>query len=374
MSATRVSPPTVVVIGAGVVGLTCGLQLQHLVQDVPLQNRPVILLVARDWPSSTPGASSVDYASMWAGAHVRPIPPTTPQLQREARWLKHTVAEFARQVETEPWLGVTRTPGVEYLEAPDAGYAAQTKESFDEETGLPGYRRLGEDELPRGVVLGYEYGTFCVNAPLYCANLLRKFVLQGGKTLTKELKSEWEAYAVRPNVRLVVNASGTGFGDAKCFPTRGQTVITNFTSATKTVTRQDKDGSWSFIIPRFFDGGTIVGGTKEPHDWRTEPSDHTRQRLLAAGQKLGRYAGDASLWTETSGVGVIADVVGRRPTRHGGMRVEVEEGEVGEWIGHVVHAYGAGGRGYEISWGVAREVVELAKPFLMGETGTKAKL
>ena len=28
---------------------------------------------------------------MWAGAHVRPIPASTPQLKREAQWLKETV-------------------------------------------------------------------------------------------------------------------------------------------------------------------------------------------------------------------------------------------------------------------------------------------
>lgn len=183
-----------------------------------------MLLVAREWPSSIPGAParhSADYASMWAGAHVRPIPATTPQLRREAAWLRRAVAEFSRQVEAEPWCGVTRTPGVEYLEAPDQGYRQQTKETFERETGLGGYRKLAPAEVPEGVVLAYEYDTFCINSPVYCEHLLRKFLLQGGKTLKKDLRSEWEAFTLRNDVILVVNASGTGFGDAKSFPTRG---------------------------------------------------------------------------------------------------------------------------------------------------------
>lgn len=60
---------------------------------------------------------------------------------------------------------------------------------------------------------------------------------------------------------------------------------------------------------------------------------------------------------------VVRDIVGRRPTRHGGPRIEAEEikpeedkaGKV------VVHAYGLGGRGYELSWGVAEEVLELVE-------------
>src|SRR3546814_20315543 len=72
---------------------------------------------------------------------------------------------------------------------------------------------LAPAEVPEGVVLAYEYDTFCINSPVYCEHLLRKFLLQGGKTLEKDLRSEWEAFTLRNDVILVVNASGTGFGD-----------------------------------------------------------------------------------------------------------------------------------------------------------------
>ena len=65
---------------------------------------------------------------------------------------------------------------------------------------------------------------------------------------------------------------------------------------------------------------------------------------------------------------VIADIVGRRPTRTGGMRIEIEKrtgalGATGKEA-TVIHAYGAGGRGFEISWGVAEEVNKLAETLL----------
>ena len=53
---------------------------------------------------------------------------------------------------------------------------------------------------------------------------------------------------------------------------------------------------------------------------------------------------------------VIRDVVGRRPTREGGLRLESEPFGPNK----IIHAYGLGGRGYECSWGVAKAVVELA--------------
>lgn len=158
---------------------------------------------------------------MWAGAHVRPIPATTPQLKREASWLKQTISEFQRQLEDEPWAGITRMPAIELLEAPDEGYRMQNAERFEEETGLPGFRQLSSSEMPKEVTLGFEYETYCLNAPLYCAHLLRKFILQGGTTLNRDLRTEWEAYTLLDNVRFVINASGTGFSDTKSLPIRG---------------------------------------------------------------------------------------------------------------------------------------------------------
>ena len=213
----------VIPASAGIIGLTSALRLQHLLAQK--KSKTQVLLVAREWPTSIPGAPSAhspNYASMWAGAHVRPIPAATEQLRTEAKWLRETASEFEKQMHAEPWCGVTRTLGVEFLESPDAGYLNQTADTFSLETGLPGYRKYKDDELPADVCLGFEYQTYCVNAPLYCQSLLRRFILQGGKTMHRELVNEWEAFQLCENITLVVNASGIGFGDLKCFPTRGE--------------------------------------------------------------------------------------------------------------------------------------------------------
>lgn len=158
---------------------------------------------------------------MWAGAHIRPIPSSTAQLRREAKWLKHTVAEFERHHQSEPWAGLRRLMGVEYLEDPSVDYLKQNAQTFADETGLSGYRKYEASELPEGVKLGFEYETYCVNSPMYCGNLLRKFIVQGGRTLERDLKSEWEAFSLASDVKFVVNASGMGFKDPKTFPIRG---------------------------------------------------------------------------------------------------------------------------------------------------------
>lgn len=131
---------------------------------------------------------------------------------------------------------------------------------------------------------------------------------------------------------------------------QGQTcLVRNPVSAT--ITRQNEDGTWSFCIPRPLDGGTIIGGTKQPHDWDPNPSPQIRTQLLT----------NASKWfpfTPESGgqFDVIRDIVGRRPAREGGMRIEVEQVGDGK---NIVHAYGAGGRGFELSRGVAEDATAL---------------
>lgn len=217
---TMTESTTIVVIGAGVIGLSTGLRLQATLDPTKFK----IVLVSREWPTSIPGAPikhSVNYASMWAGAHVRPIPATTPQLCREAMWLKRTTEVFEQQLNQTPSTGVTKCKGVELLEAPSADYEQQTAESFHSESGLRNYRKYNHSELSKDIQLGYEYDTYCINAPLYCANLLRTLILQGGQCLHRNLNSEREASSILPNISLVVNASGTGFGDAKCYPIRG---------------------------------------------------------------------------------------------------------------------------------------------------------
>ncbi len=142
--------------------------------------------------------------------------------------------------------------------------------------------------------------------------------------------------------------------------------------ATKTVTLQNKDGTWNFIIPRFFSGGTIVGGTKQPGEWSVEPDAGTRDTLLAGGRKLRPFASSSA--NKSEDISVIADVVGRRPTREGGMRIELERRPVSGQRATVLHAYGAGGRGYEIGWGVASEVAQMASDFLAENGSFVSKL
>jgi len=118
-----------------------------------------------------------------------------------------------------------------------------------------------------------------------------------------------------------------------------------------TVTVQRADGAWSFSVPRNFYGGTVIGGTKEPGDWNPHPDPATRRRLL---DNFKRYY--PKVLAGKDDLTVVRDIVGRRPAREGGMRLEPEVVAGGKTI---VHAYGLGGRGFELSWGVAEAVAAI---------------
>ena len=136
----------------------------------------------------------------------------------------------------------------------------------------------------------------------------------------------------------------------------GQTVVVD-NPCDRTITRQHADGQWTFIIPRPLGGGTIIGGTKEINNFNIEVDIHTRQSILSRAAQLYPPIITNDLPPTQGGFIVKSDIVGRRPSRHGGPRIEREC--FGDKI--VIHAYGMGGRGYEISWGVAAEVLKLVK-------------
>ena len=377
---------------AGVIGLSAALRLQE-------DGAGAVTIVARDFPGpfeTIDPRAQINFTSPWAGAHNRWVPPSEKDGKDGAREHHMSLRTFRRMKElsrSHPEAGISWLKGIEYLEAPPAEYQALT-EGRAREFGMDGFRLLRQKEFPdQKVKWGCEYDTWCANPMVYCCFLLRKFVSGGGKIIKRDLRGPQEAFAIEniAPVSIVVNASGNGFGDPNVFITRGKTcpiispiyaysfrfasmsffplsfsafffptlayqqlfsgqtcVVSNYCDAT--VTRQNADGTWTFSVPRNFDGGTVIGGTKEPDNWDAEPSVQVREKLLHA-----FAATYPSVLGPSGKFEVIRDIVGRRPTRHGGIRLETEEvgGEKA-----IVHAYGLGGRGYELSWGVAEEVLQ----------------
>lgn len=185
--------------------------------------------MARDFPvpfETVDAQASLNYASVWAGAHNRFIPPR-PGRAAEERDHAMSLATFARMeaiAARHPEAAITFMKGIEYLEAPAEEYAGFTEQRA-RDLGYQDFRLLRPDELPDDrVTLGFEYRTWCLNPMVYCAFLLRRFVHAGGATLVRTLRDAREVLSLPGlgNACLIVNCSGVGFMDEASFITRGE--------------------------------------------------------------------------------------------------------------------------------------------------------
>ncbi|KAJ3567145.1 hypothetical protein NPX13_g6874 [Xylaria arbuscula] len=337
----------VFVIGAGVTGLSCALRIQDAGHSVTI--------IAKDFPSgfeTIDPVTQINYTSPWGGAHNRfilPPPDASPDSQ-EAR--EHTMSlatwEKMRALhDRHPEAGITFLKAYDYFEAPEPAQTSLTEAKARVELGMKGFRFHAKEELPEGVQIGYEYDTWCVNPMVYCAFLLRRFAYRGGKLLKREIREPLEVFEMKELAPfdVLINASGQTCLVANPCPV--------------TITRLNAKGMPTFNVPRSFEGGTVIGGTKIPNDWNPNPSLELREKLLSNfAATYPDILGPEGKFT------VIKDIVGRRPTRNGGMRLEREIAQSNKCI---IHAYGLGGRGYELSWGVADKVEKLLASHLRSE-------
>ncbi|GKT42127.1 D-amino-acid oxidase [Colletotrichum spaethianum] len=177
-------------------------------------------------------------------------------------------------------------------------------------------------------------------------NVLEK---RGVRFVRAEVKSLDEVRSVL-QAKVIINATGLGAfelaNDRKVIAVRGQTLLVESDSHEMIMFQ---GSHYTYHIPRMYSGAVIMGGVSQKGnlDGKVDPairSDIMRRMNLITNNKY------QSLDLEKH---VVADLVGFRPSREEGYRLERE--------GDVVHAYGFNTLGYTYSYGVALRVVELTK-------------
>ncbi|GMF06950.1 unnamed protein product [[Candida] boidinii] len=348
----------IVIVGAGVIGLSCAYQLV-------LEGYKVTIL-----SSHLPSISSKNplYTSAWAGAHFRPFPSKSKAELRDYPLTRSSYKKFVEISEKYPESSIKFVEGFDYIEKHDPLYE-NISTGYAEE--LIDFKRLPQNELPKNVKFGAKYKTYVLNAPVYVQFLERKLRMEYNVTITQnEVSSLKEVFELYPK-STVVNCTGTGLQynggyDTDSYKIRGQTLLVRPPKGTpyfnKTVTHQMANGDWSFVIERPFDGGFILGGTKTLNSLNSQPDEEQTKSLLFNGEQ--RFP--ELMITDKNGqkkFDVLGINVGFRPARYGGVRIEREVIK-----GHnIVHCYGFGGSGYEMSWGAAEKVLDIiqtAKPKL----------
>jgi D-amino-acid oxidase len=300
--------PEVLVVGAGVVGLTAAIRLREagIAADV----------VAREPPERTTSAVA---AALWYP--YRAFPP-----ERVEGWSARGFAVLSA-LAGEPGSGVRMRWGSERV-APDAADPWWR-------TAVPTFSRTPED---------FRFAAPVADMSVHLPWLARRLAALGG-AVTAGFVTSLDAALERAAV--VVNCAGLGARelatDDAMLAVRGQVVRVQQVGIEEWFLHQADPRDLVYVVPRERD--VVLGGTAQEGDEDVRPDPGTaaaiRARCEAAVPAL-------------RGARVVGEAVGLRPARTA-VRLEAEARDAGA----VVHCYGHGGAGVTLAWGCAEEVVRL---------------
>lgn len=327
----------VIVVGAGVVGLTCAVVLAEEGHEVDV--------LARDLPLETTSALA---GGLW-------LPYRTAPDGRTAQWARSSLVELSA-----------------LASGPDgdrAGVRMVTGHLLDRSgRGLPPWAPATADLAPLtaerepapGYAEGYRATLPLVHMRRYLAYLGRRLAAAGG-TVTRM------ALGALPARRTVVNCTGLAarslVPDSSVVPVRGQVVLLSDPGLDQWwVDDQEQDGHLAYVLPH--GDHVVVGGTAQEDEWSTTPDPATTRRLLDRARELAPALGRAA---------VLGERVGLRPGRPD-VRLEIA-GPTGapgpdtpgrDTPDTIIHCYGHGGSGVTLSWGCAQEVAGIVSGRLAG--------
>jgi len=211
---------------------------------------------------------------------------------------------------------------------------------------------LGASVTPIGVEesLTVFRSGFAMNVPLtdttiYLDYLANRFIKGGGEINPNVQFKKLEA--VDPKFELVINCAGIGarelVDDIDLEPHRGQVaVVPKIGNLDRAIVCDD--APFMYAIPRTND--CVFGGTNEISD-----------NLAVDPAATSTILAECSRVLKIDNPRVLTERVGLRPFRKSGVRLERQHLRDGRTV---IHNYGHGGSGFTLSWGCAREVVDLA--------------
>jgi D-amino-acid oxidase len=306
-----VAAQRVVVVGAGVTGLSCAVRL--------LEEGHRVDVLARDLPLETTSAVA---AALWYPYRAYPFEQVTA-------WSATTYAELARLADEEG-TGVVLRHGTEVHRSPadDPWWS----------TAVPTLTRVRT--MPPPYVDAWTFEAPVIEMPVYLRWLLSRVESLGG-TVTRMALT-----ALPTGSDVVVDATGLGARllahDTSVTPVRGQVVYVDQVG----LDHWWLDGSGPvYVVPRSND--VVVGGTDEEGEWSRTPDPAVARRILDRATELVPQLREAR---------VRGHRVGLRPAR---PQVRLETEQVAGT--RVVHCYGHGGAGVTLSWGCAADVAALVR-------------
>lgn len=364
----------ILVIGAGVSGLTTSLCLQRAGFQVTLIAEKFGLDIV-----STVAGALWEYPPAVCGHHR-----DEASLARSKRWSMHSYERFF-QLAKESSTGVKIVPSVFYFrhlihERPGAfGKMLEVQQQvrdFIQSPALVSQYCVNPDI---GLKDAYSHLSPIVNTEIYLSWLMGQ-VKQAGCVVQPakvhgDLLAQEKTLKIRFGVDAIVNCAGLGsfaLCDPSMYPLRGVLV------ALKNDGRQFKpireahcisldeykhQQNMVYIVPR--GDKLVLGGLAEAGEWDTKV---TLQNYRPAREMYERCLEFMPILKQAELDPERPVRVGLRPARKKNVRLEAEAGT------SIIHNYGHGGSGFSLSWGCAFEVVELLKMKATGEICPQTQL
>jgi D-amino-acid oxidase len=314
----------IVVVGAGVSGLTCAVALLEASRGSRVGAEVVVL---------TAGAPAGTVSAV-AGAMVGPVFGSGDA--RSLAWERRSDLVF-RELARDPATGVRLLAG-RLLAAQELGPGLPP---WVEQ--VPGYRSaLTGSQLPPGFVSGFAAELPFADMPVYLSWLAGRVQALGGRIEQRVVRDLGEGGA-----DVVVNCSGLGArqlaDDDTVEPVWGQHVLVRAPFVDEFVFEGGASADGISIVPHR--RGVLLGGVRRPG----------RHLLMPDGQIAAETIDRAAVAIpELASAPVLGVEVGLRPGRPQ-VRLEAEQAAGMT----VVHNYGHDGTGVFWSWGCAADVVTL---------------
>ncbi|KAG9232264.1 hypothetical protein BJ875DRAFT_467290 [Amylocarpus encephaloides] len=346
----------IVVIGAGVSGLTTAL----LLAKDPWNK---VTVVAKHMP----GDYDIEYTSPWAGADYHPFAKAgTP----EATYEHETWQHLANLAENVPEAGIHFQKSHTYIRNKDLEIESSKKFGDSASSSpwwkdtVPDFRILSPDELPKGIDGGTEFTSVCINTTLYLPYLVgqcRKHGVVVKRQIISHVREASGHHHTFNKADVVINCTGLmasklgGVNDQSVIPARGQIVVVRNDPNMQAACSGTDNGNdeLCYYMCRASGGGTVIGGSYQLGNWESQPDPNLALRIMKRAVELNPALVDGK---GVEGLSIIRHAVGLRPYRAQGVRLEKEKIK---GVGWVVHNYGHAGYGYQASYGCSQAVVKL---------------
>jgi D-amino-acid oxidase len=251
---------------AGVLGLTCAFKI---LKQYP-RRRGRVFIVGDYIPK---GVSDVgvpsDFSSHWGGAHFRPFPIRNTSVQNDThRNLTQYGYRRFKELVGIPGSSVSMVDAVEFTDEHTSLIGLEDWRDCEYLDDFKALRQGDQPHLPqlRG---GISYRTWVLHPPSYLEYLRNQIMQMGGVfQVTQSFRSLRQAVQLcseqfMRRFKVVVNATGIGFSDTKCYPAKCHFMYTPMPPG-QTISHHKSNGQIFATIPLGTSGRGYMGARFEP--------------------------------------------------------------------------------------------------------------